>query len=40
MNEEKLKDNLNKLHVERSFGKQIAKMHYVGHFIVLMITKK
>ncbi len=27
MNEEKMEDNLNKLHVERSFGKQIVKMH-------------
>jgi hypothetical protein len=22
------------------FGNQIAEMHYVGHFIMLMITKK
>jgi hypothetical protein len=32
--------NLKKLHAQRTFGEKITQMHCVGHFIVLMITKK
>jgi hypothetical protein len=36
MNENNLKNYMHK----KYFGKEIAKMHCVGHFIVLMITMK
>jgi len=36
-----MKMNFNKLHVQRSvFGEKMVEMHYVGHFIMLMIIKK
>jgi hypothetical protein len=36
MNEIIKKNYMHKKH----FGEEIKKMHYVGHFIVLMITNK
>jgi hypothetical protein len=32
--------NLKKLYVQRTFWRGNSRMHCVGHFIVLMITKK
>jgi hypothetical protein len=34
-------NNFKKLHAKKiKIGEEIVKMHCVGHFIVLMITKK
>jgi hypothetical protein len=33
-------NNLKKLHAKKKIGEKIVEMHCVGHFIVLMITKK
>jgi hypothetical protein len=35
-----MKENLKTLHAQRLFWKPIIEMHFVRHFIVLMITKK
>jgi hypothetical protein len=38
--EEKMKENFKSYMHKDYFGNQIIKMHYVGHFIVLMIIKR